>query len=95
MNDIFGALFNIGFLLALVAVIFFIWTGFYRLAQNNNKVKWLFGLLGVITFFIGVNIGIVTENFLGDFILSGLIRLPFGLLASFGLYKFLKTKWTR
>lgn len=95
MNNIYGALFNLGFLFALVAVIFLIWRAFFRLAGHNNKVKWQFGLLGVFIFFVGVNIGIVIESFLGDHVLFGLLRLTFGLLACLVLYKFLKTKWEK
>ncbi len=95
MIDIKGALLNWVFLFALIAIIYFIWRAFTRLAGGYNKMKWPFGLLGLAAFTIGVNIGTLAEAILGSYVLSGLLRLPFAILTCWGLYQFLKTKWKK
>ena len=87
-------------------LIYFIGKWHYQLATDYHKNKWLFAILGVIVYYLGVFaggfilgiIGIVTgyEGLfeLPDLLLS-IIALPFGLLTTWGLYKFLEKNWSK
>lgn len=77
---------------------------FYRLALDYDKNEWLYGFLGILSFFIGSNVAafflvFFLTLFAGiDFTtydenLLGLIGVPFGILACYLYYKFLKKKW--
>jgi ABC-type Co2+ transport system permease subunit len=93
--DVKGALLTWAFLFALVALLYWIWRTFSGLAGRHNKVKWQFGLLGIIAFMAGSYIGRLVEGILVDYVLSGLLRLPLGLLSCWGMHRFLKTSWTK
>lgn len=84
-----------------IFLIYFIGKKFYTLAEEYGRKKWLFGVLGIVcyyvgTFICGVLIGIGYELFdlqtLNDWQLS-LLAVPFGLMASFGFYFLLKNNW--
>ena len=76
---------------------------FYRLAEEFNQHRWLFAVLGIISYYVGsaiggVVVGLVDVLFdLGvDFDNSGIllmIAIPFGLGTSYILYYILKRKW--
>lgn len=89
-----------------IILIYFIGKPFYNLAEAHYKNKWIFAILGVVTYYGG--------TFLGGFILGvfiafgymeslltlpelvlGLLTLPFGLLACWGLYAILKNIWSK
>ena len=90
----------IGFLL-----IYFIWKRFADLANEYQHKKWVFGLLGVASYYIGTVIAglalgllMVFFNFNVDFdntLLMSLIGLPFGILTCYLVYSFLKKKWEK
>lgn len=78
---------------------------FYRLAEKNRRNKWLFGLLGVATYYVGTILfgfayGIIyliqnpdaTEDSFNE-LSVGLLSIPFGLLAAYLLHFFLKRSW--
>ena len=77
---------------------------FYRLALDYDKNEWLYGLLGILSFFLGCNVaaffivllltlfGGIDFTTYEDYVL-GLIGVPFGILACWLYYKFLKKKW--
>lgn len=87
-------------------LIYFIGKWHYELAQQFNKNKWLFAILGVVTYYggtflfgIGLGVYAVLMNDasildINEFVL-GLMALPFGLLCTWGLYKALQASWKK
>lgn len=87
-------------------IVFFIARGFYRLAQKHERNQWLFGILGVVIFYIsqiaaGFIIGFIaaaTNNeqiFEGPNLVLGLIGLPIGFIATGVTYYLLKKAWEK
>ena len=87
-----------------IILMYFIGRSFYRLAERNGKKKWLFAVLGVVsyyagTFFMGGILGIfmlyelVSEDIFDNSILLNLIGLPVGLLFCWLFYLLLKRMW--
>ncbi|RBW58228.1 hypothetical protein [Tenacibaculum sp. E3R01] len=89
-----------------LVLLYFIGKKFYELADDYKKNKWGFGVLGVVTYFIGffisaaiigVTVVIAGSDFLetiNDFVLE-LILMPFGLLSCYGLYYYLEKTWKK
>ena len=89
-----------------IFLVYYIGKQFYELAEKFKKNKWLYAVLGVIsyyggTFIAGLFIGIVSEfgyipsiDNIGELVLS-LIALPFGVLACWSLYAILKNNWSK
>jgi hypothetical protein len=82
-----------------ILFLYFIGKSFYRLAEIYNKSKWTFTVLGIAVYFVG-NFGVQLfiiyvlgyyENPLG----IALVGIPFGLLAWWGLYYYLKKEWSK
>lgn len=89
-----------------ILLIYFIGRKFYELAAEFNKHKWGFAILGIVAFYIGAIIFgifiILYQSLKGEyFINSGnnagidLASIPCGLLACYGLYKYLNKSWER
>jgi hypothetical protein len=87
-------------------LVFYLGKQFYKLAELYDKNKWMFALLGVVSyylgfFFFGVLIG-VWSIYIGnesifetsDFVL-GLMGIPFGLLTTWLFYFLLKKNWSK
>jgi hypothetical protein len=87
-----------------ILLIYFVGKAFYDLAHEHGKNRWGFAILGVVSYYAGVLLtGIilalltefgVTDIFegLSDFLI-GLIAIPIGVLACWGLYKLLENNW--
>ncbi len=86
-------------------LIFFVGKAFYDLADNHQKSKWLFAIVGIISYFagqliVGVIIAIVYELFVGsvdeinDTVLN-IISIPVGALSCWGFYRILKNRWEK
>ena len=87
-----------------IVLIYFLGKYFYDLAERYNKNAWGYAILGVVTYYVGSFIGgiiivifmemsspgAVTE--MGDFLL-GLMSLPAGLLAVWGLHRYLSNRF--
>ncbi len=84
-------------------LIFFIGKYYYELAQDYYKHRWLYGIFGIIVYYIGTAIGGVILGFL-DLIFAwnfdwenslflGFLALPFGIAATYAIYSLLKKKW--
>lgn len=92
----------------MLGLILLYWIGkyFYKLAEEYNKSKWGFAILGIVVYYGGILIfslivGIMTEiispGFLDTFneTLLGLLMLPFGILSCYLLYKYLEKTWKK
>ncbi|MDZ4681973.1 MAG: hypothetical protein SH848_08330 [Saprospiraceae bacterium] len=87
-------------------LIYFIGKQFFTLAQMHNRSTWGFALLGVASYYAGTIIGAVLIVLFYEFFLDissdslsdtalGLMAIPFGLLACWGLHKVLEQQWKR
>lgn len=86
-------------------LIYFIWKRFADLAFEYKHKKWVFGLIGVASYYLGTLIAglilgllILFFDFSIDFdntLLMSLIGLPFGVLTCYLVYSFLKKKWEK
>lgn len=87
-----------------ILLIYFIGKYYYDLAILHNKSKWGFGVLGVIVYYAGttifgvvagVSIAMLKPELLDTVpeLVWSIVALPFGILATWGLYRFLKKKW--
>ena len=85
-------------------IIYFIGKKFFDLAREFDKNKWGFAIAGVGSYYVGTFIGGVIITICLDIFLDksieemdefglALIALPFGLLASWGLFVLLKRNW--
>jgi hypothetical protein len=70
--------------------LYFIGKAFYTLADNFNKNKWLFAILGAIYVYNGTN----EAEELSGFSLS-LFCLPLGILTCWIFYIVLKSQWKK
>ncbi|GGG07674.1 hypothetical protein GCM10011344_05310 [Dokdonia pacifica] len=90
----------------MLGILLLYWIGkyFYKLAEEHNKSKWGFAILGIITYYVGtflfgIILGIVIEQFSPGFVesidemLLGIILLPFGILSCYIFYKLLENSW--
>jgi len=86
-------------------VLYFIGRAYYDLAVTYDKKKWLFAIVGIITYYSGMFLGMVLLAVIDiisglDYIeeldetLLALIAFPFGLLFCWWFYRFLKNKWS-
>ncbi|MGB1104057.1 MAG: hypothetical protein ACPG21_10570 [Crocinitomicaceae bacterium] len=91
-------------MLELLAI-YFIGKSFYDLALKYEKNKWVFAIIGAVTYFaslflVGLIIGMlsVTSSFnlnnVSDIVLS-LIAIPVGILFCVILYQILKSAWKK
>jgi len=88
-----------------LVLIYFLGKAFYELAKTNDKKKWLFAILGVLSYYLGTFIGgivlVLIEPFTGFNVetaneyLINFLALPFGLLSCYGFYQLLKFQWAR
>jgi hypothetical protein len=87
-------------------LIYFIGKQFYKLAEEFNKNKWVFAILGVLTYYVGqVIFGVliaIYDEIQGTFIIEsssdlalGLMGMPVGLLACVSLYYLLRYHWRK
>ena len=87
-------------------ILYYIGKQFYELAENYDKSKWGFAILGVITYYVGALVfgaalGLILytlgSNWLetaNSFVL-GLIELPIGGLSCYLLYYLLEKTWKK
>lgn len=84
--------------------LYFIGKYFYKLAEEFNKNKWLFAILGIVIFYVGTFIGGILLGLL-DLIfeigfdydnstLLGFMALPFGIASTYLFYYLLKKQWS-
>jgi hypothetical protein len=84
-------------------LIYFIGKSFFNIKEQSNRGKWGYAILGIVTYYGGAFVGafilgIILTIYNPDAIDSihdrvwDLIALPFGILACWGLHKYLKAK---
>lgn len=89
-----------------LVLIYFLGKWFYTLAEKHNKNKWVFAIIGIVTYYGGVILGGFLIGILAVFfewdaifemsdIILGLIALPFGLAAAWGLHTILRKNWEK
>lgn len=87
-------------------LIYFIGKYFYKLAEDFNQNKWLYAILGVLSYYFGASVvggvivgvadsflelGINWDNTLG----LSLMIMPFGIGLVYLFYYLLKRKWQK
>ncbi len=88
-----------------LVLIYFVGKAFYDLAIKFDKSKWLFAILGVVSYYaglwtsaliIGVFIGYYSPELLDSpyDLLLGIAAIPFGVLTCYIFYQILKKSWT-
>ena len=86
-------------------LIYYIGKQFYQLAHEYDKHEWGFAILGVVSYYAGTFIGgfiisivytiwIGSIDSLNEWVLS-FLSLPFGILACYGLHKYLTNSWQK
>lgn len=87
-------------------LIYFIGKNYMKLAEQFAKSKWLFAVLGVISYYVGAFVGgfivaIIIAYTNPEFIENSseyvwsFISLPFGIESTIGLYHLLKRSWSK
>jgi hypothetical protein len=88
----------------MLGYIFIFYTGFYfyRLAENHKKNKWLFGIVGIVTFAFGNFMYVIYANLLleqdtNEFNILSVSFKSFssGVLSIFILFHLLNFIWSR
>ena len=86
-----------------IIFIYFIGKYFFDLAILHKKSKWLFGILGVLSYYVGaftggLILGVISLLFTIEIdwdndVLMNLLAIPFGLGTTYLFYFLLKKKW--
>lgn len=83
-------------------LLFYIGFYFYRLAENHNKNKWLFAIIGIGTYFFGIiayplYLRFFKSEDIEDFDISSISLKSFliGLICVFFLFQILSLVWSR
>ncbi|MEL6625575.1 MAG: hypothetical protein AAFS00_00845 [Bacteroidota bacterium] len=89
-----------------ILLIYFIGKYFFDLAEDHDKSRWGFAILGIVVYYVGTFLGgiILGVVFLifdwgnieewNDIVLS-LMAMPFGIGSCVGLYFILKSIWEK
>ncbi len=89
-----------------ILFIYFIGKYFYELAKTYEKNKWLFAILGILSYYVGgilIGAGIVIFASLieitffetMDETALGIMIIPFGLISCYLFYYILKRNWSK
>ena len=87
-------------------LLYFIGKHFFYLAGDYDKSRWLFAILGVLSYYLGSFIGGVLVVLIWEMIspgtvdqtediVLGLLAAPFGILLCWGFYHLLKRTWEK
>lgn len=92
----------------MLGLILLYWIGkyFYKLAEEYDKHKWGYAILGIVfyyggTFFFGMILVFIIEIFSPGFIdtvndnVLGIMALPFGILSCYLAYKYFEKTWEK
>lgn len=85
--------------------IYFIGKYFYCLAREFNKNKWVFAILGIVSYYAGaiimgfvigfISIYLDDISWMEDQWWINMLSLPVGIFSTWLLYKFLKNPWEK
>tara|TARA_B100000508_G_scaffold55003_3_gene42737 strand:+ start:116395 stop:116703 length:309 start_codon:yes stop_codon:yes gene_type:complete len=84
-----------------IVFIYFLGRSYFRLADEHNRSKWLWGVLGVVFFYalqvlLGLIIGLTAYRWsMYNEVALNFIGIGFGLLGSIGIYHLLKYNWSK
>lgn len=89
-----------------ILLLFFIGKAFYELAKKHNRNKWIFAILGIGAYYLGVTLGgfllgMIAVLFEWEAVFEipefalGLLLMPVGLFAVWILHYALKKNWTQ
>jgi hypothetical protein len=87
-----------------ILFIYFVGKAFYKLAEEHKKTKWLYGILGVLSFYggmfgggliLGMFFGLYYPKLLDEYSETtlGLMTVPIGLIACRVFFVLLKRQW--
>ena len=92
----------------MLGLLLLYWIGkyFYKLAEEYDKSKWGFAILGIVAYYAGSIVlgGIImfvidffSEGFLESIneMMLGFMMMPFGILSCYLLYKYLEKTWEK
>jgi membrane protein DedA with SNARE-associated domain len=92
----------------MLGLILLYWIGkyFYKLAEEYDKSKWGFAILGIVVYYVGTFLFAIILIFGAEIFSPGyfddvneklidFICLPFGLLSCYLLYCYLKKTWEK
>ena len=92
-------------LLGLI-LLYFAGKAFYDLAAEHRRSKWLFAILGIVSYYAGLYFGAfligigyallyreIPDN--GNEMVLGLLAIPIGVLVCWGFYKILERQWSK
>ena len=81
--------------------IYFLGRSYFRLAEDHNRSKWLWAILGVVFFYVlqvilGLTLGLTAYNWtLYNEVAVSFIGIGFGLVGSIGIFQLLKFNWSK
>ncbi|NNK87441.1 MAG: hypothetical protein HKO90_04090 [Flavobacteriaceae bacterium] len=85
-------------------IIFFVGKYYFELASKFDKNKWLYAIIGIVVYYaaggvLGIILGLADLMFglridWNNAVGLNLLGIPAGLAAIYGLYYFLRKKWT-
>ena len=89
-----------------ILLFYFVGKAFYDLANEYDRSRWGFAVLGVISCYGGVLVGGIVLALIYELglsksieelneVLLSLMALPFGILMCWGFYHILKRSWSR
>ena len=86
-------------------LLYFIGKKYYELAGEYDKSQWLYAVLGVVSYYVGglsvLFLFALVYEFTSPGAITGnehsysLLIIPFGLLSTYLVYRFLNKKWER
>jgi hypothetical protein len=89
-----------------LVLLFFAGKAFYKLAGQNNRSRWGYAILGVVSYYGGLLLGGVIIALVYELALDGSVddiddrllsamAIPIGILTCWALYKFLESQWSK
>lgn len=92
----------------MLGLVLLYWIGkyFYKLAEEFEKSKWAYVILGIVVYYTGIILFGIIFMIIGEIIspgyvdtfnetLLGFMALPFGILSCYLLYKYLEKTWKK